>query len=116
MLKLVPTVPAPRENATPTSLRRTLRFLRPRGSDVLNAALDDVARFGRLPAYRRRQIERTIDTMIELLDLIDGDPDGEPEEDRGELDHLADDDVAHPLDALSLPVTRLFRREGRRHG
>lgn len=105
------------ENSTTSPERKhELHILRPRGSDVLQAALDDVARFGRLPAYRRRQIERAIDTMIELLDLVDGDPDREPEEDRGELDHLADDDVAHPLDALPLPVTCLFRREGRRHG
>lgn len=79
------------------------------GSNILHAALNDVARFGRLPDDRRRQIESEVDALIAFLDTADGDPDREPEEDRGDLDHLPDDDAMHPLDATVLPVTPLSR-------
>ncbi|WP_158285620.1 hypothetical protein [Azospirillum sp. TSA6c] len=36
-------------------------------------------------------IEAVIDALLAELDARDGDPDLEPEEDRGDLDHLPDD-------------------------
>ncbi|MBP2227184.1 hypothetical protein J2847_000451 [Azospirillum agricola] len=36
-------------------------------------------------------IEAAIDALLAELDARDGDPDLEPKEDRGELDHLPDD-------------------------
>lgn len=79
--------------------RRLPRVVRPPGSDLLNAALDDVARFGRLPVYRRRQVEREVDALLEVLDRDDGDTDLEPSE--GDLDHLPDDDSVLVLEVCN---------------
>lgn len=86
-------------------------------SDRLLNALEDVTAFGTLPAYRRRQIERTIDALIAYLDAMDADPDLEPEEDRctaeddfgglplrsdghpGDADDREDDDPAEDSDS-----------------
>ncbi|PWC53138.1 hypothetical protein [Azospirillum sp. TSO22-1] len=87
------------------------------GSALLQSALADVQTFGRLPGYRRRQIERTIDELIAFLDTVDGDPDREPEEDRGELDQLPDDNRLSVFDVLPLCRSNLFARaQGVRHG
>ena len=43
-----------------------------------------------LARWSRPMIEAAIDAMLAELDARDGDPDLEPEEDRGELDHLPD--------------------------
>lgn len=44
-----------------------------------------------LARWPRPMIEAAIDALLAELDARDGDPDMEPEEDRGELDHLPDD-------------------------
>lgn len=41
-----------------------------------------------LACWPRLMIEAAIDALLAQLDARDGDPDLEPEEDRGELDHL----------------------------
>ncbi len=43
-----------------------------------------------LARWPRPMIEAAIDALLAELDVRDGDPDLEPEEDRGELDHLPD--------------------------
>ncbi|WP_207458677.1 hypothetical protein [Azospirillum sp. SYSU D00513] len=57
----------------------------------------------------RRALSALIDELITELDARDPDPDMEPEEDRGELDHLVDDDRLAVLDGLRLRRTDLFR-------
>ncbi|MCW0206016.1 MAG: hypothetical protein OJK14_02895 [Achromobacter sp.] len=44
-----------------------------------------------LARWPRPMIEAAIDALLAELDARDGDPDLEPEEDRGEFDHLPDD-------------------------
>ncbi len=44
-----------------------------------------------LARWPRPMIEAAIDALLAELDARDGDPDLEPEEDRGDLDHLPDD-------------------------
>lgn len=44
-----------------------------------------------LARWPRPMIEAAIDALLAELDARDGDPDLEPEEDRGELDYLPDD-------------------------
>lgn len=43
-----------------------------------------------LARWSRPMIEAAIDALLAELGARDGDPDLEPEEDRGELDHLSD--------------------------
>ncbi|MGF7173365.1 hypothetical protein [Azospirillum doebereinerae] len=43
-----------------------------------------------LARWPRPMIEAAIDALLAELDARDGNPDLEPEEDRGELDHLPD--------------------------
>ena len=44
----------------------------------------------KLARWPRPMIEAAIDALLAELDARDGDPDLEPEEDRGELNHLPD--------------------------
>lgn len=48
-----------------------------------------------LARWPRPMIEAAIDTLLAELDARDGDPNLEPEEDQGELDHLPDDPRHH---------------------
>ncbi|QCG97391.1 hypothetical protein E6C67_26840 [Azospirillum sp. TSA2s] len=63
--------------------------------EALREALDAAETFGKAPPHCRRLIERTVDALLTVLDCMDADPDMEPEEDRGELDHLPDAEAAH---------------------
>ncbi|PGH58238.1 hypothetical protein CRT60_09920 [Azospirillum palustre] len=63
--------------------------------EALRQALDAAETFGNAPAHCRSLIERTVNALLTVLDCMDADPDMEPEEDRGELDHLPDAEVAH---------------------
>lgn len=104
-------VAAQSQNATPVRKRgkkaTNLRVVErsPALSGALAEALDAVSRFGKAPAYRRREIERTVDALIALLDHIDPDPDMELEEDRcqafedfGGESHHADKGAGDPED------------------
>lgn len=75
-------------------------------SPTLLAALDAVTKFIEAPAHRRREIERTVDALIVLLDCLDGDPDLELDDDRcealedyGGLPISGDWRAGHPEDA-----------------
>lgn len=48
-----------------------------------------------LARWPRPIIEAVIDALLAELDARDGDPDLEPEEDRGVFDHLPDDPRHH---------------------
>lgn len=50
----------------------------------------------------RHALADLIDAAIAELDARDGDPDLEPEEDRGELDHLPDDPRHHAPNPCAL--------------
>lgn len=52
-----------------------------------------------LARWPRPMIEAAIDALLAELDAREADPDLEPEEDRGELDHLPEG----PLNRMSTP-------------
>lgn len=57
----------------------------------------------------RHALADLIDAAIAELDARDGDPDLEPEEDRGELDHLPD---ASPVNgSMGFPIDLLHPRQ-----
>lgn len=85
----------------------------PAPSPDLTRALDAVTAFARAPSYRRAAILRVVESLIDILDAMDGDADLEPS--GGDIDHLPDDDRLHPLDAAPVGSSSLIRREGRRH-
>ncbi|CAO3351896.1 hypothetical protein [Azospirillum melinis] len=57
-----------------------------------------------LARWPRPMIEAAIDALLAELDVRDSDPDLEPEEDRGELDHLPDDPRHHPSIPFALEI------------
>lgn len=97
------------------------------GSALLQSALADVQAFGRAPAYRRRRIEQLVDSLLVILDAMDGDADREPEEDNCEAEDWplagvvgfgpgdADDAelsgaMVHRLDRVRVLPSNLFAR------
>lgn len=55
-------------------------------------------------AIPRGDIETTIETLIALLDLIDGDPDIELNGDEADANHAEDDFVRHYAEGPGCPI------------
>lgn len=67
--------------------------------------------FAHLP---RPIVEAFVEAAIDELDRRDGDPDDEDsDEDRGELDHLPDDDALDRYRFRFMPASALVREGGR---